>query len=49
VHLGVVYPESLDFDHRVAGLRLGVRKLFDHQMFNTTKSVYDDRTHKKSS
>jgi hypothetical protein len=49
VHLGMVDPESLDFDHRVAGLRLGIRNLFDYQMFNATKSVSDDRAHNKTS
>jgi hypothetical protein len=34
VHLSVVDPEGLDFDDRVAGLRLGFRDLFDYQMFN---------------
>jgi hypothetical protein len=49
MHLGVVYSESFDFDHRVPGLRLRVRNLFDYQMFNTTKSVSDDRAHNKTS
>jgi hypothetical protein len=49
VHLGVVDSEGLDLDHRVSGLRLGIRDLFDYQMLNATKSVSDDRAHNKTS
>jgi len=41
--------EGHDFDHGVSRFRLWFRNLFDYQMFNATKSVSDDRAHKKTS
>src|SRR5262249_3512954 len=45
VHFGVVDPERLDLDHRMADLGLGLRDLADLQHVRAAELLPENRTH----
>jgi hypothetical protein len=49
VHLGVVDPERLDLDHRVAGFGLRFRDLSDDQLLRPAELRSENRTHETPS